>query len=68
MFGERSPTSLWYFQAIDVLALVMPSCESGATSLSSLNTVKTRKGNKSPQQKAKLDQRRDQLQASRLLG
>ena len=32
------------FEAIDVLALVMPSCKSGATSPSSLNTVKTKSG------------------------
>ena len=35
-----SPFS-WIFQDIDVLALVMPSCKSGATSPSSLNMAKT---------------------------
>ena len=36
------PPLSWIFQATDVLALVMPSCKSGATSPSSVNTVKTK--------------------------
>ena len=37
-----TPTSPWIFQAIDIPALVMPSCENGATSPSSQITCKTR--------------------------
>ena len=49
MLGERcsriglATTSPWIFQATVVPALVMPSCESGATSLSSEIACKTEK-------------------------
>ena len=44
--GRGSPlpaVSIDFFQAMDVLALEMPFCKSGATSPSSLNTVKNKK-------------------------
>ena len=58
-FPLSSPFFL-VFQVIDVLAMVMPSCKSGATSPSSLNTVKTSISFRGDMGSQNMEQRRTQ--------